>query len=261
MRFHILHIVILSLVIAINLQAQLSPGKLIQGHADLEGLFNCTQCHTLGNKIDDNKCLKCHTEIQSLLDQDRGYHNSREVRNKACAVCHSEHHGRNFDMTRFDQDNFDHELTGYELTGAHQKIDCRECHIPDFIADRDLKKRQETFLGLEQECIACHEDVHQNTLSTNDCASCHSTDDFVPANYFDHDDTDYPLVGQHADVACIECHQKETRNGKEFQQFTGIEFSNCVSCHDDVHDNKLGTNCKQCHSEESFTSMRRIRRF
>ncbi len=241
--------------------AQLSPGDLTSAHAELEGIRNCTQCHTIGQKVENSKCLDCHEDIQSLIDQKRGYHYSSEVRGKDCVLCHSEHHGRNFDMMRFDEDNFDHDLTGYELTGAHDRIECRDCHKADYIADLEIKKRKETFLGLEHDCVSCHEDVHQNTLSTNDCARCHSTETFAPAEYFDHDDTEYPLVGKHADVECIECHQKEMRNGKEFQRFTGIEFNNCVSCHDDVHEGNLGNNCKQCHNESSFNSWTRIGRF
>ena len=256
------YIIFLILLCAGSVQAQLSPGPLIEGHKDLEGMFNCTQCHTIGNKVDNNKCLDCHDEIQDLMDDKRGFHASKEVRGKDCATCHSEHHGRKFDAMRFDQDNFDHDLTGYELTGAHGRIDCRECHKADYIEDKELRKRGDrTFLGLEHDCVSCHEDVHQNTLSSNDCAKCHSTEEFAPAEYFDHDDTEYPLRGAHAEVDCIECHQKEMRNGKEFQRFAGIEFKNCVSCHDDVHEGNLGNDCKQCHNEDSFTSMRRIKRF
>ncbi len=261
MKKGILNIILLSILFLTNASGQISPGDLTTAHADLEGIRNCTQCHDLGNKVTNTKCLACHEEIQDLTDQNRGFHASKEVKGKDCATCHSEHHGRKFDMSRFDEDNFDHDLTSYELTGGHLKIDCRECHIPEFIADADIKKREDTFLGLEHDCISCHEDVHQNTLSTQDCASCHDTEAFAPATFFDHDDTEYPLTGKHVDVECIECHQKETRNGKEFQVFTGLEFNNCISCHDDVHENNLGTNCKQCHSTESFTSLRRIRRF
>ncbi len=261
MKLRGLHIICLWFLLSTQLGAQLSPGDLTQAHAELEGIRNCTQCHTLGNKVENSKCLDCHEEIQTLLDQGRGFHNSREVKGKDCATCHSEHHGRKFDMMRFDQDNFDHDLTGYELTGAHNRIECRDCHIPDFIEDRELRQRKNTFLGLSQDCIDCHDDVHQNTLSTQDCATCHSTEQFAPADFFDHDDSNYPLVGKHVEVECIECHQKEMRNGKEFQRFTGLEFDNCISCHDDVHDSKLGTDCKQCHHESSFTSYRRIRRF
>jgi len=261
MRVGILNIILISILFLTNVKGQISPGDLTSAHAELEGIRNCTQCHDLGHKVTNTKCLACHEEIQDLTDQNRGFHASIEVKDKDCVECHSEHHGRKFDMSRFDEDNFDHNLTSYELTGEHLKIDCRECHIPEFIADADIKKRDGTFLGLEHDCISCHEDVHLNTLSTQDCASCHDTEAFAPAPYFDHDDTEYPLTGKHIDVECIECHQKETRKGKEFQVFTGLEFANCISCHDDVHENNLGTNCKQCHSTESFTSLRRIRRF
>ncbi len=261
MTFRYIYIMLFLVLCGNSLLAQLSPGKLTHAHSELEGVKNCTQCHTIGNKIENRKCLECHSEIQDLLDQRRGFHNSPEARGKDCIVCHSEHHGRNFDMVRFDQDNFDHDLTGYELTGAHNRIECRDCHKSDYIANPEISKREKTFLGLEHDCISCHEDVHQNTLSTNDCANCHSTETFAPAEYFDHDDTDYPLKGKHVEVECIECHQKEIRNGKEFQRFAGIEFANCISCHEDVHDNNLGKDCKQCHNEDSFNSWRRTRRF
>ena len=240
---------------------QISPGKLTIAHAELEGIRNCTQCHDLGNKVTNQKCLACHEEIDQLITLNRGYHASLEVRGKDCVVCHSEHHGRKFNMIRFDEDNFNHDLTTYELTGAHLKIDCRECHQPDNISNVEIKKLADTWLGLEHECMTCHEDVHQNTLSTQDCAACHLTDDFVPASLFDHDEAAYSLTGKHTDVACIECHQKEMRNGKEFQVFTGLEFANCNDCHQDVHQNNLGTNCKQCHTTKSFSSLSSLRRF
>ena len=240
--------------------AQLSPGKLTNAHAELEGITNCTQCHTLGEKISDAKCLACHKEIKTRIEGQIGYHASSAVKKQECSTCHSEHHGRGFDMVRFDQENFDHKLTGYALTGAHQRIDCRQCHIPDFVEEPSLKDREKTFLGLSQQCKACHEDVHQNTLST-DCASCHITESFAPAKNFDHSKTDFALLGKHAPLECIDCHQKEERNGQTFQVFAGVDFKNCNSCHDDVHDNQLGTNCKQCHDESSFASTSRMRRF
>ena len=240
--------------------AQLSPGPLTWSHADLEGITNCTQCHTLGEKVSNDKCLGCHKEIQSLLNRQAGYHASREAKGKDCSSCHSEHHGRNFEMVRLDEANFNHNQAGYELTGAHRRIDCRQCHIPDLIGDPELKKRRGTFLGMNRECASCHEDYHQNTLP-NDCARCHVTDAFSPAGKFDHNQAGFALVGQHQQVECKACHQKEIRNGKEFQVFTGLDFANCNSCHTDAHQSNLGANCKQCHTEESFSSLAQIRRF
>ncbi len=241
-------------------EAQLSPGDLTNAHAGLEGVFNCTKCHVLGDKVANDKCLSCHKEIKYRIDHSSGFHASKEAKGKDCTVCHSDHHGRNFDIVRFDKNKFNHNLTGFELTGGHKTIDCRQCHKADYVEDRELKKRSNTYLGLSTDCKSCHEDYHQKTLS-NDCAKCHSTTAFAPASKFDHNKTSFALVGQHRTVNCNECHKKETRNGKAFQQFTGMPFGNCNSCHKDPHGANLGTNCKQCHSEQSFSSLAGIKKF
>jgi hypothetical protein len=163
-------------------------------------------------------------------------------------------------MVRFDEKKFNHNQAGYELTGAHKQIDCRKCHLPDLIEDVNLKKRKETFLGLGSKCVNCHKDVHQKTLG-NDCAKCHTVDKFTPAGKFNHDKADFPLVGKHKNVQCIDCHKKETRSGKEFQRFSDVPFKNCNNCHKDPHDDNLGTNCKDCHSEQSFTGWGSMGRF
>jgi hypothetical protein len=237
-----------------QLNAQLSPGDLTQVHAELEGITNCTQCHTLGEKISSDKCLKCHESIKSLIDHGRGYHASATVRNQECTVCHSDHHGRKFDMIRFDTETFDHDLTGFVLYGAHSRLECAECHKREFIQDDVLKKRNETFLGMGTECLSCHDDFHQNTISS-DCISCHNTDAFRPAALFEHKLTDFPLRGQHQAVDCAGCHEFSVRNGREFQQFAGIEFQNCNACHEDAHIGRFGSDCKQCHTEDSFQAI------
>ena len=232
---------------------QISPGDLTNAHADLEGIGNCTLCHVLGDKVSDKKCLECHTEIQSLVNQKSGFHGQTDVIKQDCFQCHSEHHGRKFDMVRFDEDTFDHTKTGYELEGAHEVVDCRKCHVSENIADNDIKKRQNTFLGLDETCLSCHDDIHQKTLSTN-CVDCHTIDTFAPASKFDHDTADFKLEGEHSLVDCIECHQITTRNGKEFQEFTDISFEDCISCHEDPHENQLPGQCVQCHTVASFST-------
>lgn len=235
------------------LYGQLSPGDLASAHAHLEGMSNCTQCHDLGKKVSNQKCLDCHSEIERLMNQNRGYHASKVVATKDCYDCHSDHHGRGFDMTRFDTESFDHDLTNYHLEGQHAVIDCRECHKPDNIADSKIRKRDNTYLGLNQECLSCHDDYHQNTLS-NDCRSCHDMNAFRPAPHFDHNETSYKLRGQHIEVECKECHPITTQNGVEFQKFTGIPFNDCKSCHKDPHGGRIAGRCDQCHRESSFST-------
>jgi hypothetical protein len=244
-------IIAFQLMLATPVRAQLSPGDLTQVHAELEGISNCTQCHTLGKKISSDKCLSCHETIKSLLEGSLGYHSSTAVRSQDCFTCHSEHHGRNFEMIRFDTRTFDHELTGYTLSGTHARLECAECHKPEFIADKTMSKREGTFLGLTKECLSCHEDFHQKTMSS-DCVSCHNTEAFRPAELFDHNSTDFPLAGRHKETDCIKCHEMTIRNGRDIQEFAGIAFANCSSCHDDAHQSRFGNDCKQCHNEESF---------
>ncbi|MGB5556015.1 MAG: hypothetical protein WBM83_15270, partial [Flavobacteriaceae bacterium] len=245
------HIILLVLLSCSYGYGQISPGDLTQSHSEFEGISNCTQCHDLGNKVTDTKCLECHTDIQSLINAKTGYHANPNVIKQDCIECHSEHHGRKFDMVRFDQDNFDHELTGYELEGKHETVDCKKCHVSENIADREIKKRPNTFLGLDEKCLSCHDDYHQNTLA-NTCLDCHNMEGFEPAPKFDHDQADFQLKGEHANIDCIECHQITTRNGKDFQEFSNIPFKDCVSCHDDPHNGQLEGTCVQCHTETAF---------
>lgn len=231
--------------------AQLSPGDLAEAHKHLEGISNCTKCHVLRQKVSNEKCLACHEEIGSRIKAGRGYHASSDVKGNECASCHNDHHGRKFEMIRFDKDKFNHGLAGYDLQGNHEQIDCSRCHRSEFIQDKTLKDRTGTYLGLEQECISCHDDYHQGTLGEK-CATCHDFSQFRPAPGFSHNNTSFPLKGGHRQAACAKCHKTESRNGNEFQVFKGVAHGRCTECHRDVHENRFGQNCTNCHSEVSF---------
>ena len=253
MKLKSIHIILFFFLLGLSSYGQISPGDLSKSHSDLEGMSNCTLCHDLGDKVSNKKCLDCHKDIQSLLNANRGYHANSKVRKQDCFECHSEHHGLKFDMIRFDEKNFNHNETGYKLEGKHDVIDCRKCHVSENIKDPEIRKRVETFLGLEEKCASCHEDFHQNTLSSNECAECHDFEAFRPATKFDHNEADFSLKGKHIEVDCIECHEKSIKKGKEFQNFKPVPFSDCVSCHDDVHQTKIDGKCSQCHTETAFS--------
>ncbi|MFB6343096.1 hypothetical protein ACE1ET_15315 [Saccharicrinis sp. FJH62] len=239
---------------------QISPGDLSSFHQDLEGISNCTKCHELGKKVSNAKCLDCHKEVAVRIDTGEGFHSSTEVKGKSCFECHNEHHGREYDLTDLNTETFDHNLTGYKLEGAHADQDCEACHKKEFIQDKEIKKKTMTYLGLVQECLACHKDFHRETLSDN-CLECHNYEKFRPAPGFNHNETDFVLKGKHQQVDCIECHKDEIIDGEEFQHFANVDHSNCTSCHEDVHNNRFGQNCRQCHTEESFTIIKGMNTF
>jgi nitrate/TMAO reductase-like tetraheme cytochrome c subunit len=151
----------------------------------------------------------------------------------------------------FNPDNFNHAKSGFELEGAHKKLDCESCHQTKFIKDSELKKRNDTYLGLTQNCTTCHNDVHQNTLGEN-CSGCHNNEKFKPAAKFNHNKAAFILTGAHTKINCIQCHPVEKRNGENLQKFKGVAFASCASCHEDVHKGKFGSDCKSCHSTDSF---------
>jgi len=246
--------------LTLHLHAQISPGDLSEPHAHLKGLSNCTKCHTLGEKVSNEKCLDCHLEIGIRISENRGYHASGEIKGKKCVECHSDHHGSSFKMIRFDTDRFDHSKAGYNLLGSHANAKCSSCHKTENVADPKLKLKTSTYLGLDQKCLSCHKDSHQGTLST-DCATCHDFKAFKPASKYDHRTARFTLRGKHSEVDCKLCHKVSVQNGSEFQQFRGLSFSNCTSCHKDVHNNKFGQSCTKCHSEASFRQVKGMSNF
>lgn len=248
---------LISCFIGLPLSAQISPGELVQAHAHLEGMSNCTKCHDLGKQVSNAKCLACHTELKARIDVSKGYHASTAVKGKECTKCHNDHHGRTFQIVKFDTKTFDHTLTGFKLQGAHSKKKCNDCHKPAFIQKSDIKKKKFTYLGLDPSCLSCHPDYHRKTLA-NTCSDCHDNEAFKPASKFNHDKAKFKLNGKHQKVTCLKCHTIELRETKKFQVFTGLKFNTCSNCHDDVHKGLFGNDCRKCHSEESFQNVKQI---
>ena len=253
----------MSNIVVISSLAQISPGKLSKGHANLDNAKNCTKCHTTGSKISSQNCLSCHKEIKASMVAKKGFHATAEVGTKECITCHVEHKGRDFQIAIINKKTFDHSKMGFELKGVHAKKDCSACHKPQFIADPNYKTRIFTFRGLNSNCLNCHSDFHQGKLPSN-CLICHNFDSYKNPKVvgFDHNiKTHFPLNGKHSSVGCLVCHKTEIVNGKPAQRFTNLQFKTCTPCHKDVHESKFGSDCQQCHSEESFHNVKNLSLF
>jgi nitrate/TMAO reductase-like tetraheme cytochrome c subunit len=259
-KIRVIGIVIGTILICRSGYAQISPGDLSKDHESLEGISNCTKCHIIGNKITGEKCLDCHTEIKERILAGKGYHSSSVVKAKQCIECHSDHHGKNFQLVRMNTGEFDHSLAGFTLSTPHSRLQCQECHNAKFTTGQKIAEKKFTYMGVKTECLTCHADYHLNTLST-ECLNCHGSETFKTVPAFSHDKARFRLADKHKNVECIKCHKVETVNGNKFQEFRGVAYASCVNCHADPHHNKFGQNCRQCHSEVSFTTIKGISDF
>ena len=217
-----------------SLEGVLMPGKVIEGHAKLEG--ECRNCHVLLNKsAQDRLCLDCHKDLAQDVTAKGGYHGRIDI--ASCRSCHTEHKGRSANIAPLDEKRFDHTLTDYSLKGKHAAVPCRACH------KAGTKPR-----SAPSACADCHrkDDVHKGSLGTV-CADCHTERSWKETT-FDHAKTKFPLAGKHASVQCKDCHRDTA-----FKQTAQA----CVACHrkDDRHKGRFGEKCETCHSAKDWTTI------
>ena len=237
--------------------AQISPGELTRAHQDLEGIENCTQCHTIGKALSNDNCLNCHKEIAVRIGTKKGYHAT--IGSKQCVECHKEHHGKNFEIIHFDKEKFNHAEVGYILEGKHAAIECRQCHEKSKITAGDIRafpdgRKAKTYLGLSKECLSCHKDEHRGQFQVQ-CLTCHTFTKWKSAEKFLHDNARFKLAGAHVKVECSQCHKK-TWAGGQAVQFVHLEFASCKSCHADPHKGKFKQECSQCHAVDSWHQLK-----
>lgn len=248
-----------------------------RAHAKLDGSDGCLNCHSSNRGVDRELCLTCHTPLKQRIAAGKGLHSRPDY--DACERCHIEHQGRAFDLVYWGkggEKEFDHALAGYVLSGAHTVLACRSCHRKESIADAaplaaksiDLER---TYLGLSTRCAACHKDAHRGQFGETDCATCHGTKKFKPAELFDHARTKFPLTLAHIKVACDRCHPRAQANGappatavaadgtKAAAESPDIRYrgvaTTCAGCHKDPHEGKFGGRCESCHQSDSWKTI------
>lgn len=209
-----------------NLETAIMPGRLIEGHAKLEG--DCANCHVrMDRAAQPRLCMDCHKPVAADVRSGSGYHG--RMRPQECRTCHTEHKGREAKIAAFDQNRFDHAMTDFALRGKHAAVTCAACHRPRV-------KHSETPAA----CVNCHrkDDRHKGGLGEK-CTGCHDERGWKEAR-FDHATTHFPLLSGHLRVKCEECHIN--------QRYAGTP-AECVSCHrkDDAHKGQFGGRCESCH--------------
>jgi hypothetical protein len=219
-----------------TLEGVLMPGKVIAGHAKYED--DCAKCHVKFNKAaQDGVCLDCHKAVAADMRSHVGYHG--RIRVEPCRSCHTDHKGREMQIVPLDENKFDHAKTDFSLMGAHPRVACKTCHLPD-------KKFREA----AGTCDGCHrqDDKHKGALGPL-CADCHTQSTWKEARY-DHSKTHFGLTEKHATVPCKDCHANNV--------FKDTPMT-CVGCHrkDDnrLHRGRLGDKCETCHNARDWRNV------
>jgi Zn finger protein HypA/HybF involved in hydrogenase expression len=181
----------------------------------------CEKCHIKSKfRETPSTCVACHRKDD--------YH--KGTLGEACEQCHV--------AASWKEIRFDHARTDFPLEGKHQPVKCEQCHLKGLDAP-----------DTPTACAACHrkEDPHKMVLGER-CETCHTAVDWKRST-FNHDKTDYPLVGKHRPVECLACHK--TPKLAETPQA-------CYACHkkDDRHKGSLGTQCAECHTAADWKRFR-----
>lgn len=179
----------------------------------------CDDCHR-GSLYQDKvsgACLSCHRKD----DTHKGRYGER------CDSCHTD---ADWKPTRFNHDRD----TRFVLKGKHAPVKCDACHRGHLFNDK-----------IDNTCATCHakDDKHAKQLGPK-CENCH-TEKSWKVEHFDHSKSRFPLVGQHAQTGCQECHATARFKDASME---------CKSCHvkDDVHKGALGTKCEACHNARDW---------
>lgn len=144
-----------------------------------------------------------------------------------CAACHTTASFRA--LSAGAEAPFAHAAeTGFALDGRHGDLDCAACHAVDPAGARIPVRGAD--------CASCHAEPHagqfEDATRGGDCVRCHTSARPFTQPTFRHDlDSDFPLDGRHAELACASCHGLETfGDAGLFRRYRPLA-SDCTSCH------------------------------
>lgn len=132
-----------------------------------------------------------------------------------------------------------------DCTKCHKRFDkaamntlCQDCH-KDIRKDVEQKQGSHGRFKEQRECKECHTDHKGRTENIAP----------ITGQTFDHERTDFPLRGVHADakkVECKACHKPKVKYRDA--------PSDCYACHkkDDTHKGRVGSGCAGCHTDRNW---------
>ncbi|MCB9595222.1 MAG: hypothetical protein H6719_21065 [Sandaracinaceae bacterium] len=192
---------------------------------------DCAGCHHSPPRyrgIAFGQCSSCHQ------DPHAGRYGAE------CSSCHTE-------TAWTDLGDMRAHHPGLRLSGGHQDAACGDCH--DVGVDRAPSRGSA--------CASCHRPVHEADLGRR-CERCHGSIRWLGLprgiGLRAHEQTPFPLIGEHVDTPCQDCH---TRERPRDERYRGLAYDTCASCHQDAHGGEFaardGGECRACHDERGFS--------
>lgn len=229
----------------------------------------CEKCHTKPGggalpKPPFAACLDCHAQVhgtQLAGRADKG----------ACESCHTVNGWRPSTYTAAQ-----HASLRLPLEGAHEKTECRACHVVAKTATQELGSAKVQLAWTEVACERCHVDPHKGrwATATGGCRSCHDLNSFHRAgvDVAAHDKFSYPLKGAHRALPCVACHAELGHDPARSTLVSGpvgvpaLPFdqkrSACRDCHRNPHgasfEDPGAKDCAGCHDEQTFVPATRF---
>jgi cytochrome b subunit of formate dehydrogenase len=244
--------------------------------------FNHKQARfTLEDKHQTLQCDQCHVDhspqpgerrfvglkFQACTDCHTSPHESAAPAN--CKQCHTERGWTGRELV------FSHQRdTNFPLQGKHATVDCNQCHspsraqlvlasstsvlhqvksLPDLRpTTQEAAKFRLTAVG--SQCADCHVDPHAPSLGSS-CEQCHSPSGWTGRYLkFNHNtQTHFALIGQHAQVECVKCHQPVAPQAALAQAPFAQAPTDCERCHQEPHAGQFAdASCTSCHNEQGW---------
>jgi hypothetical protein len=213
--------------------------------------LKCYDCHTkqLGMQKPIAACEQCHAKDNKHADRFNAFGDPPK-----CGTCHP--------TTAWKAKIFNHgKHTKFELTFKHASISCRACHRGKSPSDF------ENFNG-QTGCKECHQHrtVHSDKdhpngkYTTSQCLQCHRAGGDLEVKYdqivsvYHGPKSNFPLVKEHKNVPCEDCHTSRSAKGKTSFEKESPECGD--RCHkDSLHKGTLGKKCTPCHSSGTWDAL------
>ena len=251
---------------------------------------NCNDCHIDPHKNElGESCEKCHSETEDKRFSDIAIfnHNDKKFSNFKLDGAHANLDCNECHDTDKQKNDFKYNRSSGFIKYGKNSLTKKELNVR-FNFKTPKVKRASSFqlpaLSLKYStttCIECHtNNEHKDIFGEkgNTCEICHTTDSFKidraeikkdkKLDHFLLSGGLFTIEGKHLKLIeknrfndsknkfdCLICHTKDLKK-ERISIFGDVSsyknYKACIICHEDIHDNTLGNNCSECHTDKDL---------